>query len=183
MDVKEISLKMCDEVYASLNTLDNARALKMIRAILTSERIFVAGTGRSNLIGKFFAHRLVDLAFDAYVVGETITPSARVTDCIIGISGGGESTYTLNAMEMGRKVGAKLIGLTSYPESALGKMVGTILVIPGRKVSERNHQDYLVRQIRGSMEEFSPRSGVFEISCGIFFESIIYTLSQKVKKG
>jgi Predicted sugar phosphate isomerase involved in capsule formation len=183
VDAKEMSLKVCNEVCEALNVIDNAPALKMIRAILTSERIFVAGTGRSNLAGKFFAHRLVDLAFDAYVVGETITPSARVTDCIIGISGSGGTTYTLNALERGRKVGAKLIGITSYLESTLGKMVDTIIIIPGREIREKNHQDYLVRQIRGSMEDLDSKSGVFEIACGIFFESIIHTLNQKVKKG
>lgn len=182
MDIRGASLEFCDRIKESLNYVDNEQAMKVIRAILTSDRIFIAGTGRSGLVGRFFAHRIVDLSLDAYVVGETITPAARVTDCIIAISGSGETTYALNAVEMGRRVGAKIIAITSYPESALGKMADTIIWIPGRILEKENHQDYILRQMRGSNEDFSAGSGSFEISTEIFLESLAKALSQKIKK-
>ncbi len=182
VDIRGMSLEFCDKIKESLSYVDNDQSMRVIRAILTSDRIFIAGTGRSGLIGRFFAHRLVDLSLDAYVVGETITPAARVTDCILAISGSGETTYTLNAVEMGRRVGAKTIAITSYPESALGKMADTTIWIPGRILEVENHRDYILRQIRGSHEDFSTGSGTFEIAVAIFLESITKALSQKIKR-
>lgn len=182
VDIRGMSLEFCDRIEESLSYINNEQSMKVIRAILTSDRIFIAGTGRSGLIGRFFAHRLVDLSLDAYVVGETITPAARVTDCILVISGSGETTYTLNAVEMGRRVGARIIAITSYPESALGKMADTIIWIPGRIMEKENHHDYILRQIRGSHEDFSAGSGTFEIAVAIFLESITKALSQKIKR-
>jgi 6-phospho-3-hexuloisomerase len=182
VDIGDASVQLCNRVCESLKYVDNDQAMRMIRAVLTSERIFIAGTGRSSLIGRFFAHRLVDLSLDAYVVGETITPAARVTDCIIAISGSGETTYTLNAVEMGKKVGAKIVAVTSYPESALGKMANIVIWIPGRILEKGNHQDYILRQMRGSSEDFSEGSGSFEISAAIFLESVTKALSQKIKR-
>jgi len=182
VDIRGMSLEFCERLKDSLNYIDNEQAMKVIRTMLTSERIFVAGTGRSGLIGRFFAHRLVDLALDAYVVGETITTAARVTDCIIAISGSGETTYTLNAVEMGRRVGARIIAITSYPESALGKIADIAVWIPGRMVERENHHDYILRQIRGSSEDFSFGSGSFEIATAIYLENLVKVLNQKIKK-
>jgi len=177
-----MSLELCDNVRLALEQTDNGQALKMIRAVITSERIFVVGTGRSALVGKFFARRLVDLTLDAYVVGETITPASRVTDCIVAISGSGESTYTLNTVEIGKNVGAKVVAITTYPESALGSTADTIIVIPGRLLEVGTHQDFLIRQIRGSSEVFSPHSGVFELTTAIFLETVVRALGHKMRR-
>lgn len=63
----------------------------MIEEIRNSDRIFVVGTGRSELVGKAFAMRLMHLGFNVHVVGEVTTPAIRDKDCLIAISGSGET--------------------------------------------------------------------------------------------
>ena len=53
--------------------------IKTVKSLfLSSNRIFVYGAGRSGLVAKAFAIRLVHLGFQTFVIGETITaPHSR----------------------------------------------------------------------------------------------------------
>ena len=42
-------------------------------------KVLVMGAGRSGLVGKAFAMRLLHLGFNSYVLGETIVPSIYLT--------------------------------------------------------------------------------------------------------
>ena len=64
-----------DELRQALAALDNESVERLIAAILKARRIFVAGAGRSGLIMRSFAMRLIHLGFDVSVVGETVTPA------------------------------------------------------------------------------------------------------------
>ena len=46
---------------------------KVKELFFKSNRIFVYGAGRSGLVAKAFAIRLVHLGFQTFVIGETIT--------------------------------------------------------------------------------------------------------------
>lgn len=57
--------------------------------------IFLAGSGRSGFVAKFFAMRLMHLGFHAYVFGETLVPPVSDGDIILFISkSGGENAVT-----------------------------------------------------------------------------------------
>ncbi len=57
--------------------------------------IFLAGSGRSGFVAKFFAMRLMHLDYHVYVFGETLVPPVRDGDIIIFISkSGGENAVT-----------------------------------------------------------------------------------------
>jgi D-arabinose 5-phosphate isomerase GutQ len=45
---------------------------KIIRSFFKAQRIFVYGAGRSGLVSKAFAIRLVHLGFQTFIIGETI---------------------------------------------------------------------------------------------------------------
>ena len=54
--------------------------------------IFLAGSGRSGFVAKFFAMRLMHLGFNAFVFGESVVPFVHEGDIIICISkSGGEN--------------------------------------------------------------------------------------------
>ena len=57
--------------------------------------IFLAGSGRSGFVAKFFAMRLMHLGFHVYVFGESLVPPVHDGDIIIFISkSGGENAVT-----------------------------------------------------------------------------------------
>ena len=93
-----------------------------IEIITTADNIFVTGAGRSGLAAKAFAMRLMHLGLSSYVVGETISPAINAGDCILAISGSGETNTIVTAARISKKRGAKVLALTSYPESSLGQL-------------------------------------------------------------
>lgn len=54
-------------------------------------RIFVIGEGRSGLMARAFAMRLMHLGAVSYVIGETITPAIAEGDVLVAISGSGRT--------------------------------------------------------------------------------------------
>ncbi|MGN1007557.1 MAG: 6-phospho-3-hexuloisomerase, partial [Butyricicoccus sp.] len=65
------------ELNRSADTLDDAKLAAIIAKIQSHDRIFVYGTGRSGLMLKAFAMRLMQIGLNAFVVGETTTPSVQ----------------------------------------------------------------------------------------------------------
>lgn len=177
MQVKEISSAITENINKVIRGIEDETIEQMINAITTSNRIFVVGGGRSGLSAKSFAHRIVDLGYKVFVIGETITPSAEEGDLIIAISGSGETTFTLNAVEIGKNIGAKILAITSYPQSTIGKRANIIVNLKGRE-EQTKKKDYLTRQITGIHEPLSPEGATFELACMVFLESIIIKLKE-----
>ena len=61
------------------------------------------GAGRSGLVAKAFAMRLMHLGFTAYVVGETITPAMRPKDLLVIFSGSGRTKTIADIAETARE--------------------------------------------------------------------------------
>ena len=61
----------------------------MADEILKAKHIFVAGAGRSGMMARCFAMRLMHMGMKAYMVGEVVTPSMQEGDLLIITSGSG----------------------------------------------------------------------------------------------
>ncbi|HII81332.1 MAG TPA: SIS domain-containing protein, partial [Methanosarcina sp.] len=93
-DCEDVILSMefiVENINEVIKLLDREAIKKMLQKILDGERVFVMGAGRSGLVAKAFAMRLMHLGFSVYVVGETTTPAVRPADVVIAISGSGET--------------------------------------------------------------------------------------------
>jgi 6-phospho-3-hexuloisomerase len=145
----------------------------------TNRRILILGAGRSGLIGRAFAMRLMHLGFQVYVVGETITPSIGKGDLIIALSGSGTTKLVVTAAEIGKTVDAKIIAITSYADSDLAKLADQIVLIKGRtKIADE--KDYFLRQLMGDFEPMAPLGTVFEISLMTFLDGVIVELMHRL---
>ncbi|HDJ26305.1 MAG TPA: SIS domain-containing protein, partial [Candidatus Bathyarchaeota archaeon] len=132
-----------------------------MKAKKEGRRVFVVGMGRSGFVGRAFALRLMNMSFNVYVVGETITPPAEEGDILVAISGSGETRGTVSAAEAAREVGAIVVAITSHPASKLGQLADHVVVVKGRtKVAVR--KDYIARQVRGEREPLGPLGTLFE---------------------
>ena len=160
-----------DEVESLVRTLE--------QVYRDGRRVFVVGVGRSGLVGRAFAMRLMHLGFSAYVVGETVTPAARAGDLLIAISGSGRSAAVVAAAEVAKSLGVKVVALTSYPDSPLSKIADMVVSIPGRtKVS---HEDrWEVRQLLGLHEPLAPLGTQFELVAQVVLDSIISELMERL---
>jgi len=172
-------------IMRSIEVISEEEKNKMIEALVDAynrgARILVMGAGRSGLVGKAFAMRLLHLGFQVYVLGETIVPRIKEGDIVIAISGSGRTRLIVTAAEAAKHVGAKIIALTTYPDSPLGKLADIVVRVPGRtKIAKE--EDYFARQILGIHEPLAPLGTLFEDTSLVFLDSVIVELMNKLGK-
>ena len=153
-----------------------------IEVITTADNIFVTGAGRSGLAAKAFAMRLMHLGLSSYVVGETISPAINAGDCILAISGSGETNTIVTAAKISKKRGAKVLALTSYPESSLGQIADGIIHVKGRTKVEVDDENYLKRQIKGNYTSLTPLGTAFELTSLVFLDGLVSELMEAMGK-
>ena len=153
-----------------------------IEVITTADNIFVTGAGRSGLAAKAFAMRLMHLGLSSYVVGETISPAINAGDCILAISGSGETNTIVTAAKISKKRGAKVLALTSYPECSLGQIADGIIHVKGRTKVEVDDENYLKRQIKGNYTSLTPLGTAFELTSLVFLDGLVSELMETMGK-
>lgn len=160
--------------------LDEKSIEKFEDIIINSKNVFVTGAGRSGLAAKAFAMRLMHLGVSAYVVGETISPAIYEDDCIIAISGSGETNTIVSASEIAKNKGSKVLVVTSYPNSTLGKLADSIILVKGRTKKELDDENYMKRQIHGNYTSLTPLGTAFELTTLVFLDAIVSELMEKM---
>ncbi len=107
------------EVSAALARIPPETIRRAVEILLKAPAIFVYGAGRSGIIGRAFAMRLVQIGLSAFVIGESTTPIVRSGDAVFILSGRGESYSSIQTANIVRREGAQLIVLTGRETSKL----------------------------------------------------------------
>lgn len=109
---------------------DREQIAAVVERLLAAPRVFVAGEGRSGLMGKAFAMRLMHLGLTVYAMGETITPSVGPGDLVVALSGSGTTAGTVRVAESASAAGAAVCAVTTDPSSPLAAAADAVLVLP-----------------------------------------------------
>ena len=183
MEIMKTSIRaILDNIESAQEFLDEEAIEKFEDIIINSKNIFVTGAGRSGLAAKAFAMRLMHLGLSAYVVGETISPAIYGDDCIIAISGSGETNTIVSAAKIAKKRGSKVLALTSYPESTLGQLADSYILVKGRTKKEVDDENYMKRQIHGNYTSLTPLGTAFELTTLVFLDAIVSELMEKMEQ-
>lgn len=151
MQTTSFAATIAQELQAAVAQISRQETAAAIDKLLSVKRIFVAGAGRSGLMGRAFAMRLMHSGLEAYVVGETVTPGIDASDALVIGSGSGE-TKTLVAMaEKAKSLGAAVIAVTIKPESTIGRLADLVVQLPG--VSKEQADSAATVQPMGSLYE------------------------------
>ena len=118
-----------DKISGILAATDESYDAKLIALVDSAKRIFVAGAGRSGLISKFFAMRLMHGGYEVFVVGEIVTPSIGEGDLFLVISGSGETETMLAFTKAAKKQGAKIALISTKASSTIGDLADAIFQI------------------------------------------------------
>lgn len=181
MELMKSSIKaIIGNIVSAEEFLDEESIDKFEDIIIESQNVFVTGAGRSGLAAKAFAMRLMHLGVSAYVVGETISPAIYENDCIVAISGSGETNTIVSAATIAKKRGSKVLAVTSYPESTLGQLADTCLLVKGRTKQEVDDENYMKRQIYGNYTSLTPLGTAFELTTLVFLDAIVSELMEKM---
>ncbi|MGB9936130.1 MAG: 6-phospho-3-hexuloisomerase [Methanobacterium sp.] len=181
MIISDAIEEIIDNVKDVAAEIDEDRISEMIDMLISANNVFIIGLGRSGLVARAFAMRLMHIGISVYVVGETITPAINSDDCLLAISGSGETSFIISTATISRKRGAKVIAVTSYEDSTLGILSDLIINVKGRTKID-SEKDYIKRQINGKHQPLAPLGTLFEISTFIFLEGVIAEIMNKMGK-
>ncbi|NJE03398.1 bifunctional 3-hexulose-6-phosphate synthase/6-phospho-3-hexuloisomerase [Thermococcus sp. MV11] len=181
MTIRKAMTDILDHINNVAGELKLDQVRGFIDAMIGANKIFIYGAGRSGLVGKAFAMRLMHLDFNVYVVGETITPAFEPGDLLIAISGSGETNSIVDAAEIAKKQGGKVVAITSYASSTLGKLADVVVEIPGRAKTDIP-TDYIARQMLTKYKWIAPMGTLFEDSTMIFLDGVIALLMATFQK-
>ena len=183
MDLMKSSISAIIKNIEKAETYLDEKSIENFMDIINeSDNVFVIGAGRSGLVGKAFAMRLMHLGISTFVVGETISPAINEGDCIIAISGSGETNTIVSSAKISKERGAKILALTSYTESTLGKLADATIYVQGRTKVEAYDKNYLKRQIDGNYTSLTPLGTAFELTSLVFLDGLICALMNKMGK-
>ena len=183
MELMKSSIKaIIGNIVSAEEFLDEKSIDEFENIIMESKNVFVTGAGRSGLAAKAFAMRLMHLGVSAYVVGETISPAIYKDDCIVAISGSGETNNIVSAVNIAKNRGSKVLVVTSYPESTLGKLADSCLLVKGRTKKEVDDENYMKRQIYGNYTSLTPLGTAFELTTLVFLDAIVSELMEKMQQ-
>jgi 6-phospho-3-hexuloisomerase len=180
----EASEEILRGISMAVNAIDPGQVEILLDTLMNVKRdgrkALVVGAGRSGLVGKAFAMRLMHVGIGVYVMGETITPAIGEGDIVIIISGSGSGAMSTTAARMAKRLGSIIFAVTSYPDSELAQTSDYLVVVPGREtVAEES--DYQSRQLLGEHESLAPMGTLFEDTCAVFLDGLIAELMTRLK--
>jgi 6-phospho 3-hexuloisomerase len=148
-----------DKISGILEATDSTYDEKLTAMLDKASRVFIAGAGRSKLVGNFFAMRLVHGGYDVSVVGEIVTPSIKKGDLLIIISGSGETEQLIAFTKKAKAIGADIMLISAKSGSTIGDLADGVFQI-------------------GSSEQYGkvkgmPMGTVFELSTLVFLEATV----------
>jgi 6-phospho-3-hexuloisomerase len=150
----ELAETIVRELGMCLSAVSANQVTAARNAIDSSERIFVAGAGRSGLAVRALAMRLMHFGKQVVVVGDVTTPAIVRNDLLLIGSGYG-STGSLQVMaRLAHSVGARILLITIVPESSIGQLSDCVVCIPAPSTK--------VKDAAGIVDSVQPTGSLFE---------------------
>lgn len=160
------------ENHKVLQAVDPIAIAQLTTTLAQSKRIFVTGEGRSGLVMKMFAMRLMHLGYQDFVVGETTTPSIQNGDFLIDCSGSGSTGNVLAIAQKAQATGAKIVSITTQPDSPLGQLADITIHLKAAAKEDRSQQHS--QQFAGSL---------FEQSTLLLLDAVFHLISQQTNQS
>jgi 6-phospho-3-hexuloisomerase len=158
------------EMQEVLGEVSPESAERLASAVLDADRIYVAGGGRSGLMARAFAMRLVHLGLVTYVVGETTTPAVRRGDLLLACSASGETHVTVVVSKVAHEAGARIVAVTATPDSPMARLADETIVIPG---PSRRGQEW-----QGKSSQYG--GSLFEQALLIFLDAVTAEVGRRL---
>lgn len=130
MEIPELVDAILGDITRTLRRVDPAQIEALQSALISAERVFIAGKGRSGLQIRAFAMRLMHLGFAVHVVDEITTPAIGAGDLLLIGSSSGRTASLLRYAELVSAAGAKLAAFTGDIDSPIALAAETLVYIP-----------------------------------------------------
>ena len=152
---------------------------KFIEMLEKGKAIHVFGVGRSGAVALCFAIRLKhfekDFGHKVWWLGDEVREKIGEGDILVIFSGSGETAEAYFIAKKGKEAGAKLILITSYPESSIGEISDLIIKLPGGMEKAKGWK-YLEAQVSKNAEFYG--GGEFELMAYLLQETLIMAIGK-----
>jgi 6-phospho-3-hexuloisomerase len=177
--VQDMMRLMASKVRGMADGISDGEVDGLIREILAAKRVYVMGAGRSGLVARAFAMRLMHLGLTSYVVGETVTPALSPGDLMVVFSGSGETRSIADIAESARAIGVRMCLITAKRGSRIGRIADCLVVIESqRETAGDENAEFEIRQMVGRHKSFAPLGTLFETASVIFADAVISRLME-----
>lgn len=139
------------EIADTAAKIDAQQVAALARYLSESRSVFVAGAGRSGLVLRMAAMRLMHLGMNVHVAGDTTTPAIGSGDLLLVASGSGTTSGVVKAAETAAKSSARIAAFTTNAESPLAALADAVVIIPAAQKTD--HGSSVSRQYAGSLFE------------------------------
>ena len=162
-------IEIANQVKKISGTINIPNVLSVVNLILQTHRkgnkVFVYGAGRSGFIGRCFAQRLMHLGIDSCFVSDAVTYQFTDIDLLLIISGSGETTSPVAIAQKAKKIGGKIVLISSNVSSTIGKLSDYTIEIIGKS-----------KDVALTERSLAPYTSLFDISALATLDSIGGTL-------
>ncbi len=148
--VRNMSL-VRDEIADTAAKIDEQEMAGLAGHLGQTGRVFVAGAGRSGLVLRMAAMRLMHLGLNVHIAGDTTTPAITSGDLLLVASGSGTTSGVVKSAETAAKAGARIAAFTTNPDSPLAGLADALVIIPAAQKTD--HGSSVSRQYSGSLFE------------------------------
>lgn len=139
------------EIADTATKIDEKEMAGLAGQLAQPGRVFIAGAGRSGLVLRMAAMRLMHLGMDVHVAGDTTTPAISSGDLLLVASGSGTTSGVVKSAETAAKTGARIAAFTTNPDSPLARLADALVIIPAAQKTD--HGSSVSRQYSGSLFE------------------------------
>jgi 6-phospho-3-hexuloisomerase len=172
--VQDMMKLMATKIRSIANGISDENTGCFIKELLDAKRIYVVGAGRSGLVAKAFAMRLMHLGLSAYVIGETITPALNSGDVMVIFSGSGKTKTVADLAETAKEIGGRICLITSNADSRIGRIADcTVIIEHHRDAVADDAAEFEIRQMMGEHKSFAPLGTLFETASMVFADAVI----------
>ncbi|HEX2247734.1 MAG TPA: 6-phospho-3-hexuloisomerase [Arthrobacter sp.] len=140
-----------DEITETSAKIDAGELAGLAGHLSQGGRVFVAGAGRSGLVLRMAAMRLMHLGLTVHVAGDTTTPAISERDLLLVASGSGTTAGVVKSAETAVKAGARIAAFTTNAQSPLAGLADALVIIPAAQKTD--HGSSVTRQYSGSLFE------------------------------
>ena len=169
MTISEDSSKyILSEVEKILAKDHKAKVKEVIECIMNAGKIFVYGVGRSGLVVKGFAIRLVQLGLQVYFIGDIATPIVDDKSLVLVVSATGETMSAIQTANICRRVGSDVVVITSKPHSKLAH-AGNIIFTLRTEVTDES-------------KKLAPLGTLFEDAAMILLDGVVAELMVRMEQ-
>ncbi|MBW3581806.1 MAG: 6-phospho-3-hexuloisomerase [Euryarchaeota archaeon] len=128
------------QVKDILDDVDDERLEEALSALEHAQRVFLYGAGRSGLVARAFAIRLMHLGYQTFVIGETITAPVAKGDVVLLISGSGETYPVVMTAEIAKNIGATVVSITHNQKTGIAALSDIVLALPAKRPGPEQEQ-------------------------------------------